>query len=243
MTIELLWNHLAQNPVLWLCLTLFAYQIGIWVYQKSGFITLLSPFVIAVAILLVILFATHTRYETFFAGAQFVHFLLGPATVALAVPLFDQRLRLAKLWAPLFIGVTVGCIVGVASTVLLGVLFHASFESIMSMAPKSVTTPIAMGISEKMGGIAEFTAGIVVLTGITGSLLAGIIFKLFGIKKDYIKGFALGVAAHGMGTSRAFQISDKAGAFSGLAMGLAGIVTAFVAPMLAPPLLNWLLNQ
>ncbi len=240
MTIELLWDHLASNPVLWLCLTLLAYQIGIWVYQKSGYITLLSPFVIAVAILLAILFGTHTQYETFFAGAQFVHFLLGPATVALAVPLFDQRLRLAKLWAPLLIGVVVGCVVGVISTVLLGALLGASFESIMSMAPKSVTTPIAMGISEKMGGIPEFTAGIVVLTGIVGSLLATPIFKLCKIKKDYVKGFSLGVAAHGMGTSRAFQISDKAGAFSGLAMGLAGIITAFAAPMIAPPLLKLL---
>ena len=240
MTIELLWDHLASNPVLWLCLTLLAYQIGIWVYQKSGYITLLSPFVIAVAILLAILFGTHTQYETFFAGAQFVHFLLGPATVALAVPLFDQRLRLAKLWAPLLIGVVVGCVVGVISTVLLGALLGASFESIMSMAPKSVTTPIAMGISEKMGGIPEFTAGIVVLTGIVGSLLAPPIFKLCKIKKDYVKGFSLGVAAHGMGTSRAFQISDKAGAFSGLAMGLAGIITAFAAPMIAPPLLKLL---
>ena len=242
MTIDLLWQHLAQNPVLWLCLTLVAYPIGIWVYQKSGYITLLSPFVIAVAILLGILFSTDTHYETFFAGAQFVHFLLGPATVALAVPLFDQRRRLAKLWAPLLIGGVVGCITGVVSTVLLGVLFDASFESIMSMAPKSVTTPIAMGISEKMGGIAEFTAGIVVLTGIVGSLLASPLFKLFRIKKDYVKGFSLGVSAHGMGTSRAFQISDKAGAFSGLAMGLAGIITAFAAPMIAPPLLNWLMN-
>ena len=240
MTIELLWNHLASNPVLWLCLTLLAYQIGIWVYQKSGYITLLSPFVIAVVILLAILFGTHTQYETFFAGAQFVPFLLGPATVALAVPLFDQRLRLAKLWAPLLIGVVVGCVVGVISTVLLGALLGASFESIMSMAPKSVTTPIAMGISEKMGGIPEFTAGIVVLTGIVGSLLATPIFKLCKIKKDYVKGFSLGVAAHGMGTSRAFQISDKAGAFSGLAMGLAGIITAFAAPMIAPPLLKLL---
>lgn len=240
MTIELLWNHLASNPVLWLCLTLLAYQIGIWVYQKSGYITLLSPFVIAVVILLAILFGTHTQYETFFAGAQFVHFLLGPATVALAVPLFDQRLRLAKLWAPLLIGVVVGCVVGVISTVLLGALLGASFESIMSMAPKSVTTPIAMGISEKMGGIPEFTAGIVVLTGIVGSLLTTPIFKLCKIKKDYVKGFSLGVAAHGMGTSRAFQISDKAGAFSGLAMGLAGIITAFAAPMIAPPLLKLL---
>ena len=242
MTIELLWNHLAQNPVLWLCLTLLAYQAGIWVYQKSGYLTLLSPFVIAVSILLAILFATHTKYETFFAGAQFVHFLLGPATVALAVPLFDQRRRLAKLWAPLLIGVTVGCITGVVSTVVLGVIFDASFESIMSMAPKSVTTPIAMGISEKMGGIPEFTAGVVVLTGIAGALVATPMFKLFGIKRDYIKGFSLGVAAHGMGTSRAFQINNTAGAFSGLAMGLAGLVTAFLAPAIAPGLLELLMH-
>ena len=242
MTIELLWDHLASNPVLWLCLTLLAYQIGIWVYQKSGYITLLSPFVIAVAILLAILFGTHTQYETFFAGAQFVHFLLGPATVALAVPLFDQRLRLAKLWAPLLIGVVVGCVVGVISTVLLGALLGASFESIMSMAAKSVTTPIAMGISEKMGGIPEFTAGIVVLTGIIGALIAMPLFKLFRIRKSYVQGFALGVAAHGMGTSRAFQINNTAGAFSGLAMGLAGLVTAFLAPAIAPVLLELLMH-
>ena len=151
MTIELLWNHLASNPVLWLCLTLLAYQIGIWVYQKSGYITLLSPFVIAVAILLAILFGTHTQYETFFAGAQFVHFLLGPATVALAVPLFDQRLRLAKLWAPLLIGVVVGCVVGVISTVLLGALLGASFESIMSMAPEKCDHADCHGYFRKNG--------------------------------------------------------------------------------------------
>lgn len=237
MTIKLLWDHLAQNPVLWLCLTLLAYQAGIWVYKKSGYLTILSPFVIAVTVLLLILFATGTTYETFFAGAQFIHFLLGPATVALAVPLFDQRRRLAKLWAPLLIGVTVGCIVGVSSTVLLGIVFDASVESIVSMAPKSVTTPIAMGVSEKMGGIPAFTAGIVVLTGITGALIATAVFKICRVKKDYIRGFSLGVAAHGMGTSRAFQISEKAGAFSGLAMGLAGIITAFIAPLIAPPLL------
>ena len=242
MTISELWAHMQTNPALWLCATLLAYQIGIVVYRKTGFLTLFSPFVIAVAILIPLLFVTGTSYDTFFEGAQFVHFLLGPATVALAVPLFDQRLRLAKLWAPIFIGVIVGCSVGVASTIVLGVLFGASFESIMSMAAKSVTTPIAMGISEKMGGIPEFTAGIVVLTGIIGALIAMPLFKLFRIRKSYVQGFALGVAAHGMGTSRAFQINNTAGAFSGLAMGLAGLVTAFLAPAIAPVLLELLMH-
>ena len=242
MTMSELWAHMQTNPALWLCVTLLAYQAGIVVYRKSGFISLFSPFVIAVAILIPLLFITGTSYDTFFEGAQFVHFLLGPATVALAVPLFDQRLRLAKLWAPIFIGVMVGCTVGVASTIALGVLFGASFESIMSMAAKSVTTPIAMGISEKMGGIPEFTAGIVVLTGIVGALIAMPLFKLFRIRKSYVQGFSLGVAAHGMGTSRAFQINNTAGAFSGLAMGLAGLVTAFLAPAIAPGLLDLLMR-
>ena len=240
-TIVDLWHHLQAQPALWLCLTLLSYQLGIVVYRKTGYLTVFSPFVIAVAILMTVVISTDTPYDTFFEGAKFVHFLLGPATVALAVPLFDQRRRLAKLWAPIFIGVFVGCATGIISTILLGALFGASFETIMSLAPKSVTTPIAMGISEKMGGMPEFTAGIVVLTGIAGAMIALPLYKLVRIKKDYIQGFALGVSAHGMGTSRAFQISDKAGAFAGLAMGLAGLVTAFIAPMIAPPLISLLL--
>lgn len=241
-TIIDLWHHLQAEPALWLCLTLISYQLGIIVYKKTGYLTVFSPFVIAVSILIAIVVGTDTPYDTFFEGAKFVHFLLGPATVALAIPLFDQRRRLAKLWAPIFIGVFVGCFTGIVSTVLLGVMFGASFETIMSLAPKSVTTPIAMGIADKMGGLPEFTAGIVVLTGITGALIATPLYKIFRIKKAYIQGFALGVSAHGMGTSRAFQISDKAGAFAGLAMGLAGLVTAFMAPMIAPPLINFFMH-
>ena len=241
-TIIDLWHHLQAQPALWLCLTLLSYQLGIVIYKKSGYLTILSPFVVAVCILITIVYSTQTPYETFFNGAQFVHFLLGPATVALAIPLFDQRKRLAKLWAPVLIGVVLGCIAGVVSTVALGVLLGASIETVMSLAPKSVTTPIAMGIAQKMGGIPEFTAGIVVLTGIAGALLAQPLFSLFFIKKDYVQGLALGVSAHGMGTSRAFQISDKAGAFSGLAMGLAGLIKAFIAPVFAPPLITFLIE-
>ena len=107
-TMTELWQHLQANQAFWLCVTLLAYQAGIVVYRKSGYLTIFSPFVIAVAILMPLLLVSHTPYETYFSGAQFVHFLLGPATVALAVPLFDQRLRLAKLWAPIFIGVFIG---------------------------------------------------------------------------------------------------------------------------------------
>lgn len=100
-TIVDLWHHLQAQPALWLCLTLLSYQLGIVVYRKTGYLTVFSPFVIAVAILMTVVISTDTPYDTFFEGAKFVHFLLGPATVALAVPLFDQRRRLAKLWAPI----------------------------------------------------------------------------------------------------------------------------------------------
>lgn len=228
-----LWNNLVDYPILWLCITLLAYHFGLWVYKKSGYFNFCAPVLIAILTLIAILLATGTSYERYFEGTQFIHLLLGPATVALAVPLFEQRHRLAKLWVPLLIGVLVGSIVGIVSTIVLCALLGASFETAMSLAPKSVTTPIAMGIAEKMQGIPEFTACVVVLTGIAGAIMAGPLFRTFGIKKDFIKGFSLGLAAHGMGTSRAFQFSEKAGAFSGLAMGLSGIVTAFAAPYIA----------
>lgn len=230
MTLSELWTPISAMPIFWLCATLLAYQLGIIVYKKSGYFSLLAPVIVAITCLITLLLATDTPYETYFAGGQFIHLLLGPATVALAIPLYDQRRRLAKLWAPLLIGVVVGSFVGIISTIALCALFGASFESAMSLVPKSVTTPIAMGIAEKMKGIPEFTACIVVITGIVGAIMAAPLYKLFGIKKDFIKGFALGLSAHGMGTSRAFQISEKAGAFSGLAMGLTGIVTALIAP-------------
>lgn len=232
-----LWACLAQKPVFWLCLTLLAYQFGLWIYKKSGYINWFAPVIIAIISLVSLLVITKTPYEDYFQGAQFIHLLLGPATVALAVPLFDQRHRLAKLWGPLLIGVLVGSIVGILSSIVLCAALGASFQSAMSLAPKSVTTPIAIGIAEKMQGIPEFTACVVVITGIVGAIIATPLYKLFGIRKHYIQGFALGLSAHGMGTSRAFQISEKAGAFSGLAMGLTGIVTAFAAPYVA----NWIL--
>ncbi len=236
-----LWLFLQNEPVFWLTATLLAYQAGVIVYKKSNFLTICAPFVIASCLILPLVLCTGTTYETYLSGAHFIDFLLGPATVALAVPVFDQRKRLARLWPAVLIGVSVGAITGIVSTIFLGAIFGASFETVMTLAAKSVTTPIAIGIAEKMGGIPEFTAAIVVLTGIAGALIATPLYRLFGIKKDFTMGLALGVSAHGMGTSRAFQISNEAGAFSGLAIGLTGLATAFLAPLIAPPLIALLL--
>ena len=158
-------------------------------------------------------------YRTYFDGAQFVHFLLGPATVALAIPLYAQLGRLVRLALPLLVALVVGSLTAALSAVAIGSLFGASRVTLLSLAPKSATTPIAMGIAERIGGIPSLTAVLVVITGIIGAVSARYIFDALKIRDPAIRGFAIGVASHGIGTARAFQVSEQAGAFAALAMG------------------------
>lgn len=235
-----LWEHLHAQPVFWLVLTLAAYLLGQFVFQKTKGFPLLSPIIVAVALLVAVLEISGVSYEEYFAGAQTVHLLLGPATVALAIPLFDQRAKLACLLIPILAGLFVGCLTAIVSVILLGDAFGLSHETLLSMVPKSVTTPIAMGISSALGGMPDLTAALVVVTGIFGGLVGKYVFAAVHIKSDVARGLGLGLAAHGMGTSAAFALSPKAGAFGGLAMGGAGIITAFLAPYVAAPLIRWL---
>ena len=145
-------------------------------------------------------------------------------------PLLEQRLRLAKLWIPLTCGLVVGALVAIVSTISIAALLGASRETVVSLAPKSVTVPIAVGISEHLGGIPALTAALVVITGVTGALLCRPLFAVLREKNEATRGFAIGLAAHGVGTATAFQMSRDTGAFSGLAMGLTGLLTAFIAP-------------
>lgn len=234
------WGAISTNPVFWLFLTLAVFVAGQKLYGLAKRNPLCSPIIVAVVSLILFLQATNVSYDVYFEGAGFIHFLLGPATVALAVPLFEQRARLARLWVPLAIGLTAGCVVAIVSVILLGWLFGLSHETLVSMVPKSVTTPIAMGVSESLGGQPDLTAAFVVITGIFGSIVGRPLFELVRIRSEAVRGVSLGLAAHGMGTSAAFMIGNRAGAFSGLAMGLSGIITAFLAPVLALPLIEWI---
>jgi predicted murein hydrolase (TIGR00659 family) len=181
--------------------------------------------------LVALLLATDTPYATYFEGAQFVHFLLGPATVALAVPLYANLDRLKRNLLPLGGALLAGSITAVASALAIGWALGASRETLLSLAPKSVTTPIAMGIAEKLGGLPSLTAVLVVCTGILGAVLARGTLNLLRVEDHAVRGFAVGVAAHGIGTARAFQVSETMGAFAGLAMGLNGLATAFLFPV------------
>ena len=228
-----IWVYLSASPLLGLSMTLLAYQGAFWLYQRSGQNPLVNPVLIAVSLLVVVLSLTATSYETYFAGAQFVHFLLGPATVALAIPLYTQFKRVRTMLLPVIAGLLAGSLTAAVSAVLVARWSGASLPTQLSLAPKSVTTPIAMGIAERIGGIPSLTAVLVILTGVLGAVGARNIFDAMRVGDPAIRGFAIGVASHGIGTARAFQVDEQSGAFAALAMGLNGALTALLVPLMA----------
>ncbi|MDO8652037.1 MAG: LrgB family protein [Undibacterium sp.] len=226
-----IWVYLAGTPLLGLTATLLAYQCAFAIYSKSKMNPLANPVAIAVALLVLVLSLTNTSYQTYFSGAQFVHFLLGPATVALAVPLYQQLNKLKRHWFAFLMAAILGSATAIAVAMGTGWLLGASPVTILSLAPKSVTMAIAMGIADKIGGLPSLTAVLVMLTGILGATMARSILQAIKITDDSIGGFALGVSAHGIGTARAFQVSPEMGAFAGLAMGISGLITALLLPL------------
>ena len=228
-----IWVYLSATPLLWLTATLAAYEAGAWIFGRFGRRPLLNPVLVAVAVLIAVLAATGTPYETYFDGAQFVHFLLGPATVALAVPLFENRAHVRAALLPMLAALAVGSLTAIVSAVAIARLLGARGETLASMAPKSVTTPIAMAISEQIGGLPSLTAAFVIATGICGAVIATPLLNLLRLRDYRARGFAAGLAAHGLGTARAFQMDEMAGTFAGIALALNGLATSLLVPALA----------
>ena len=226
------WVYLSASPLAGLTLTLVAYQVGVWAFERCGRTPLVNPVLIAVILIIAALKGLGIDYKTYFDGAQFVHFLLGPATVALAVPLYNQFRQVRRSAPAMLAALIVGSLTAAGSAVGLGWLFGASERTLLSLAPKSVTTPIAMGIAEQLGGLPSLTAVFVILTGIVGATLGSSVLNLARVRDWRARGFGMGVAAHGIGTARALQVNETAGAFSGLAMGLNGLATAVLLPVL-----------
>jgi predicted murein hydrolase (TIGR00659 family) len=227
-----IWVYLAANPLLHLTLTLVAFQIGTWIYTRCDRHPLANPVLIATIIVLSVLWSTGTTYQRYFDGAQFVHFLLGPATVALAIPLYRQLEQVRRSAVAIAASILTGSMTAALSAVLLVKLFGGSSITAISMAPKSVTAPVAMGISEQLGGLPSLTAVLVILTGILGAMVGPLLLNALGIKDWAARGLAIGTASHGIGTARALQVNEVAGAFSGLAMGLNAFATALLLPLL-----------
>lgn len=227
-----LWVYLQASPLWWLTATLLAYAVGVAAHTFSRRNPLVNPVGIAAALVVGLLLLSGTTYERYFAGAQFVHFLLGPATVALAIPLYHNRERVRKALIPMSIALLVGSFTGIVSVVGIAWACGASTATLLSLASKSVTSPIAMAVTEKIGGIPSLTAAMVILTGVIGAIIASPLLAVLRIKDPVAGGFAIGLAAHGIGTARAFQISPLMGTFSGISMGLNGLMTAILVPLL-----------
>ncbi|NRR32827.1 LrgB family protein [Oxalobacteraceae bacterium] len=227
-----IWVYLATSPLLGLTLTLCAYSGAHWIHARCKFSPLANPVAIAIAFICGALAISGMSYRDYFSGAQFVHFLLGPATVALAIPLARQWPRLRRALLPLGCALLAGCVTAVLSAVAMMKLLGGTPQLIASIAPKSATSPIAMAVSEKLGGLPALTAILVITTGIFCAVTARFLFNWMRIESHAVRGFALGLAGHGIGTARAFQVSAEMGAFAGLGMGLNGLMTAIVAPWL-----------
>ena len=226
-----LWVYLSRTPLLWLAVTLLAYAVADRLFQAAGRHPIANPVIHAIWMIGLVLTLTGTPYRAYFEGAQFVHFLLGPATVALAVPLYERRATVTRALLPMLAALLVGCVTAMTSALVFAKLAGIPYDVRLAMAPKSVTTGVAMGIVEALGGDPTLTAVLVMLTGAAGAVIVSPLLNLLRVRDLRARGFAAGLAAHGLGTARAFQVSEVAGTFAGIAMGLNAFVTAILAPL------------
>ncbi len=232
-----LWSYLSATPLMWLTATVLAYLAADAAARRLGHAPWANPVLFSVLLIAPVLWVSGTDYATYFEGAQFIHFLLGPATVALALPLWDNRDMIGRSVAPILLALVVGSLVAAGSAILLARAFALPTDVILSLAPKSTTAPVALGVSEVVGGIPTLTAVLVILTGIIGAVTVTPLMNLLGISDWRARGFAVGVAAHGIGTARAFQVNQIAGAYAGIAMALNALLTSLIVPVLV----RWLM--
>jgi predicted murein hydrolase (TIGR00659 family) len=227
-----LWVYLSTSPLLWLTVTLVAWLGADALSRFSGRHPLVNPVLIAVVLVAAVLTLTGTEYQVYFEGAQFVHFLLGPATVALALPMYRHLKLVRANLLPMAAALLVGSITAMASTLAIAAAFGVPRNVLVSLAPKSVTAGVAMAISEGLGGEPALTAVLVIATGIIGAVMVTPLMNALGIRNYAARGFAIGLASHGIGTARAFAVDPIAGTFAGLAMGMNAVVTAVIAPLI-----------
>ena len=212
--------------------TVAAYQLAVRLSERFGRPALLNPVLVALILVAGVLALTGTDYDAYFAGAQPLHLLLGPATVALAVPLHRQRARVRAAALPLAAGLVTGVLVAVSAALLIPRLLGAPEVLVLSLAPKSATAPVAIGLAEQSGGIGPLAAALAILTGVAGAAFGPRLLDLLRVRDPAARGFALGVSSHGIGTARALQEGDEQGAFAGLGLGLGALTTSIVLPLL-----------
>jgi predicted murein hydrolase (TIGR00659 family) len=226
-----LWVYLSSTPLFGLTATLSTYVLAQAFYDRVQRAPWANPVLWSVVCIGAVLLLTRTPYPTYFAGAQFVHFLLGPAVVALAWPMWQRRAEVQRRGLALTIAAVLGAAAAAGSAVALGWALDLPAEVVRSLAPKSVTAPVAMGIAERVSGVPALAAVFAVITGMVGALSAKVLFALLRIDDWAVRGFALGTVSHGIGAARALQVHPDAGAYAGMALGLQVVLASLLMPL------------
>lgn len=224
-------NAWLSSPFFGILLSLLAFECALWIQKKTRLL-LLNPLLVSILLIILFLILTKIDVSVYQQGGDIIHMFLGPATVVLAVPLYQQLQSLKNYMMPILLGVLIGTIAGMLAILICALLFQFEPAIMASLLPKSVTTPIGMEISAQLGGIPSITVLNILVTGILGSMMAEIVFRVFAIKDPIAKGIALGTSAHTVGTSKALQLGHIEGAMSSLAIGVAGLMTVFLTPPL-----------
>jgi len=226
------WAYLQTQPLLGLTATLCTWELASFLDARAGHKAFTNPTVLSIIFLAAALLITRTPYSAYFTGAQYVHFLLGPATAALAIPMYANLPAIRRNFTAIIISLSAGSIAAASSAMLIAKLLGAPAQVVISLGPKSVTTPIAMGIAQNLGGQPPLTAVFVMLTGMFGTIICSGVLRLARVTDWRAQGLAAGTAAHGLATAHMLRLNQTAGAFGGLAIGLNGIVTSLILPVL-----------
>lgn len=224
-------NVWISSPFFGILLSLLAFEIALWIQKKTKLL-ILNPLLISIVLVIAFLLLTNIDVEVYQQGGSIINMFLGPATVVLAVPLYKQLQSLKNYMMPILLGVLIGSLAGMLSILLCAMLMQFEPEIIASLLPKSVTTPIGIEISAQLGGIPSITVLNILVTGILGTILAEFVFRIFRIHDPIARGIAIGTSSHAVGTSKALQLGHVEGAMSSLAIGVAGLMTVFIAPLL-----------
>jgi predicted murein hydrolase (TIGR00659 family) len=226
------WVYLQAEPLFWLTLTIGAFLIADIAYRACNLFPILNPVAVSIILVSTCLICFEVEYERYFEGAKFIHFLLGPATVALAIPIYLNWNIVLRAKKAILMSVLLGVCFALSVTYGVSWVLGLDSKTIMTLLPRNVTAPIAMGISEIIGGVPSLTAILTIVTGIIGAALGTFTLDLFRVKNMAARGFAFGLASHGIGTARAMSRNGEAGVFAAVAMGLSGIVTAVMIPLI-----------
>ena len=225
-------NFLSNSIFFGVLLCLLSYQAGVFLRQKTK-ISAFNPLLISIIIVIFVLVMFNIKFEDFYKGSKYISFLLTPATVALAIPLYSKLTLLKSNFKAIMSGLIAGVLTSLISIFVMSLLFGLSHENYVSMLPKSITTAIGIGVSEELGGVSTITTAVIIVTGVFGNVSADIVYKVFNIKNPIAKGIGLGSSAHAIGTSKALEMGETEGAMSSLSIAVAGIITVIFASFFA----------